>query len=410
MKSERKNIARIGRRLSFVMLVVFLVCLFVSNLLWINSFKTKSLQYIGLASEYISSNEMVDFINQSMNECDAEVFESGLKALEMGGYQQSFYYIMTERISWSIIFVSIIFLSIELFIVFFNGKIARQYDKQIIELYKWANLNDNEKTNFSLIDSRIVSGIEELKHRISGLSSLHKEDNERLINYLEDISHQLKTPLAVIRAICEKTSALCEEASELMKKSTEQIDKMADLIRQLLLLGRFECGKIKADFTTISPEVFFETLENDYFFLLEKEHIVLNVECKDNSGWICDEFWIRQTLDNLLTNSIKNEKEGGRIDILFESNATSHQIRIWDDGKGFENGAEKTVFERFSSKDRTGCEGAGLGLPIAKQAVELHFGTIEATNHFPCGAEFCISLPKLDANTLLEKHDTVTLM
>lgn len=385
-------------------LFVFLFGVLISSIVWRELYLEKCVQIIGMASESLSSEEIVPLVNQVMNNNTHEEYDKGKTVLEKLGYKYAYSSLLMDGFNLMLYIFLFVFCGVGMS-CFVLCKIEKyRIKEQYLDFSSWAEDINAKKKDFSFIPAIIIESVIDLKHQIERLSIIQKEDNNRLINYLEDISHQLKTPLAVIRAICERLLIVNDSSHESeMKCCLSQVDTMTEMIQQLLLLGRFECGKIKANFSMVAPTDLMEIISNDYVFLLKEKEISLEIEGSSDSEWYCDEFWIRQILNNVITNAINNGTVGGKIKISYSTSDTMNHIIVWDDGIGFENGIEHTIFDRYSSKDRTGKEGAGLGMAIAKQAIELHFGSIQATNHFPHGAEFRISFPKLDSNSIYGK-------
>lgn len=389
-------------RLMFFILILGMI---INNFLWIRLYIRSSVQYIGVFSQYLSKDEMIDCINHSLRNDIDIMYEKGITSLDMAGYRNAHAALMLNGVKLVSLVTPAVFILLGCLCLYLYKMRKEKTISHITSLIKWVQEGSHETKSFSYIPNELVEFVSDLKYRLERLSAIHEEDNQRLISYLEDISHQLKTPLAVIRAICEKNAEVNISVEADMNKCLDQVDKMNELIRHLLIMGRFECGKIRANFDEISPNDIMETIANDYELILHQKDISLEIIGNEDNKWLCDEFWIRQGIDNIISNAIKHSEAGGKIVIEYHSNSTENCIKIWDEGKGFENGAEEKIFNRFSSKDRTGKEGYGLGLAITKKAIELHLGTITARNRSPKGAEFYISIPKLDADTIFKKRE-----
>lgn len=386
-----------------VVFLLFLIGILANNIIWFNLYLQNTICILGASSRYVSSTTNTAIINESLKNSGKALYKDGLLALEGAGYKNSFPQIMLNNIPVTPLIILVIFVLSGVICLLICKHLSVLANEQIIRLSIWANSDDSDNLRFTLIPSEILEIITNLKHKIAKLDQLHKEDNSRLAEYIEDISHQLKTPLSVLRSICERSITLYPPVNDSMNNCILQIDKMTELIQHLLISGRLECGKIKAKFTYISPSILMETLKNDFAFMLEENNMTMDIISHTNKSWFCDEFWIMQILDNIVTNAIKHSNAQGKITISYDSSNTENTIVIYDDGIGFTNNTENKIFERFSSCDRTGKESAGLGLYIAKQAINLHFGTITASNHVPAGAEFRISFPRFDAESVYQK-------
>lgn len=395
----------------FSLFVVFITGIIVLDIVWMNSYLNRGVKYIGAFSQYLTKDELIDGINNALRNNNEEIYSAGFEALSLTGYSNSHALLMLEEVGLAAFLIPFAFIILGILCIIMYRKRKGFYITQVNNLKDWANGKQLESTAYSGLPDELIELVTDLKKQLERLSDIHEEDNKRLISYLEDISHQLKTPLSVIRALCEKNLESAIESSNDMTRCLSAVDKMHDLIRELLILGRLECEKINVKFSKISPHDMMETLSNDYEFLLHQAGITLFINGDSFDKWLCDEFWIRQAIDNIISNAIKHSDSGGKIVLSYHSSSTENCITIWDEGIGFENGAEETIFNRFSSKDRSGREGFGLGLAISKKIIELHFGTITACNHVPKGAEFHIRFPRLDADTIFNNRPAnVTLL
>lgn len=400
MAREMVPTNKIKRALMPALLVLLISGMVFCNLVWMKAYLYRSIKYIGVFSQYLTKEELIDCINKALGPNNREIIKEGIEALDMSGYSNSHAILIIGEAGLMSMAASILFISMGVLLIIIHKNNKNRYLSQITNLFMWTKGKQIEAESYSELPNEMIEAVFDLKYRLERMSEIHEEDNKRLISYLEDISHQLKTPLAVIRVICEKDMERNIISATDMNKCIDQIDKMSELIRELLVLGRLECKKVNAQFKEISPHNIMDSIVNDYEFLCQKAGVALEVKGVSDDKWLCDEFWIRQAIDNVLFNALKHSESGGKITIEYYSNSTENCILIWDDGAGFENGSEKTIFNRFSSKDRLGKEGFGLGLAITHQIIELHFGTIIARNHEPKGAEFYITLPKLDSDTI----------
>ena len=219
------------------------------------------------------------------------------------------------------------------------------------------------------------------------------------MHYMEDVSHQLKTPLSVMRMICEKIEMRYSKFSVEMGKCLGQIDYMTDTIRDLINLGKFDCKKFQMKFEEISAEILVETVVNDIEILAEPKNIEISVQGKLKIKWLCDPFWMQEVLKNILKNCIEHSPNG-KIEIFYGIEKNLNKIIIRDNGQGFMFGRENKIFERYFLGDRTKEGSSGLGLSIAQQVIKQHFGTITASNRECGGAEFLILFPQIDATTI----------
>lgn len=360
---------------------------------------------IGIATEYLEENEWNSFINQVVSKDSVTAYELGCSALQQAGYQNNTYLLFLQSfISGGIIFMVILFACSAIFITLY----LRQKEEQIQELQKvvdWINSEEMmflEQVGAKYVPLEIIQAIEKRKEKSVRQHILEEERTESIVKYMENISHQLKTPLAVIRATCERVSMLYVETEERMSTCFMQVDKMTLLIRDFLQLGRFDCKKQKMKFEYAFARDIIETVVNALETIAVKKNLSLTVHGKEEIRWYCDIFWMEEVLGNILKNCVEHS-ENGEISVNYEYSNNTTQIIIRDCGVGLKEGLETKIFERYSAVNRINMEGSGLGLSIAQEVMKLHYGTITARNQSKEGVdgiEFRVSFPQLDADNI----------
>jgi len=233
--------------------------------------------------------------------------------------------------------------------------------------------------------------VADVQDEISNVARLLNQTFDRLESsfnqirrFTADASHELKTPLSLIRLHAEqllmedKLSAAQEEA---LQVQLEDIDRLNTIIEDLLFLSRAEAGVIKLDLPQQSPAAFLHTFEQDARVLVE--HAGLRCSCTHGGeGEIpFDAKWIRQVLLNLVTNSLAASTPGGLITISSVVGASTWTVAVQDQGTGVPDDQRDRIFERFvrlGKSDQAADEGTGLGLAICRSIVELHGGRIYA--------------------------------
>ena len=345
------------------------------------------------------------FLNQLFSsESSDRLYEQGLLTLDASGYGGSFVRLFLEpytNLSLLLLGISLILIA---GILFFWKMYQRQFIRDTRTLLAWIE-SDSER--FPLAKSfpePLILSIRRTKDRIKKQQMLHEEDNARILHYMEDISHQLKTPLSVIRIICEKMLLRFPEHEKSMEKCLAQVDRMNEMIRNLIQLGKFDCQRFKMHFSSVPAKQLVETVSNDISVMAQEKGIDIEVTGSDDIQWFCDAFWMQEVIGNILKNCVEHSSDGV-ITLYYEQRNENNRIIIKDHGNGFTDGREHKIFDRYFLGDRTKEGSTGLGLAIAWQAIRLHFGTITASSHKEGGAQFCISFPQLDAATIYHRTD-----
>lgn len=224
-----------------------------------------------------------------------------------------------------------------------------------------------------------------------------------LRRFTADASHELKTPLMVLRAGVERSLTHPNTPGDIvpaLDETLRQINQMSELVTNLLTLARADEGRaslalVATDLRTLVAEAA-ETAE----ILGEALQIEVKVDLPPYAVTVpVDSGRIRQLLMNLVTNAIKYTQADGTITLRLVDGIEQVTLVVQDTGIGIAPGDLPNVFERFWRADiarsRTGEHpGTGLGLAISKWIVEAHGGTLSAQSRPGRGSTFSATLPK----------------
>lgn len=238
-----------------------------------------------------------------------------------------------------------------------------------------------------------------LSKRYYSLLEKMKQEQLQLKDYIENISHQLKTPITSMRL---NEELLLETLTESQyKNKLEQIHiqtlKMNQLVNDLLTLALLDSQSLVFHFDHYAIDVLIEDVEEDLDYLLVQKEMTIQLH-QHNTYIFCDKKWMEEAIKNIVKNSIdKNEKSV--IDIDVTETETLLCIQIQDHGVGFLKEDIPYLFERFYRGSQKDYNGIGIGLALSKEIIEQHHGTIEARNQQ--GALVEIMLPKIIAKKKL---------
>lgn len=223
-----------------------------------------------------------------------------------------------------------------------------------------------------------------------------------LRRFTADASHELKTPLMVLRAGVERALTHPETPDEIVDSLDEtlrQVNEMTELVTNLLTLARVDEGRstlVLADADLV--QLVAETVETAEL-LGEQQGVIVAFHLPEAPVLVRVEAGrIRQLLMNLLTNAIKYTPQGGAVEVSLAASDGEAVLMVRDTGIGIATGDLPHVFERFwradPARSRTGDRpGVGLGLAIAKWIVEAHEGTIDVQSRPGRGTTFTVRLP-----------------
>lgn len=395
---QRQNERHDGRLLAFFAVMVLLVCFtFVAYALYLSY--QRSVVMLGGLSPYLDERELQRGLNGLLSDNGTATYELGMTTLREAGYAKTYLSLFLHPYRTLILSVLLVMCFLVLaWKLYFNHK-RRTYFKDTDAVVEWISSDKIELPGSSYTPAPILQAITTLKINLNRQRIIHEEDSARIMHYMEDISHQLKTPLTVIRTVCERSEIHIQAAAEPMKICLAEVDKMTGMIRDLLQLGRFDCNKQKAHFEPVLAHDLIETVINELDLIAWNNGVEMHLQGPGDIQWYCDVFWMKEAIGNLLKNSIEHSRDS-HITITYDSGSQNNRVLIQDEGSGFSRDIEKELFERYSFRGRSSQEGDGLGLAIANEVIKMHYGSITAQNRPEGGAEFHILFPRLDPQSI----------
>jgi signal transduction histidine kinase len=224
-----------------------------------------------------------------------------------------------------------------------------------------------------------------------------------LRRFTADASHELKTPLMVLRAGVERSLTHPRTPGEIvpaLDETLRQINQMSELVTNLLILARADEGRASLAVTDCDLRTLLAEAAETAEILGEERGIDVALEVPEHAVIMAvDAGRIRQLLMNLITNAIKYTLPGGKTTLRLIDQPDAVTIAVQDTGIGIAPGDVPNVFERFWRADlarsRTGEHpGTGLGLAISKWIVQAHGGTLTVQSRPGRGTTFTAVLPK----------------
>jgi PAS domain S-box-containing protein len=219
--------------------------------------------------------------------------------------------------------------------------------------------------------------------------------------FVATLSHELRTPLNAILGWTQLLRARGADPQK-VQQGLEVIERnartQAQMISDLLDVSRVISGKMRLDPRWIDLAAVVDQAAGSIRLAAEAKGIRLEEVRHDGEVRLYgDPDRLQQVVWNLLSNAIKFTPRGGRVVVGLDSDGSSAEIRVTDDGQGFAPELAPSLFERFRQADASTTRrhgGLGLGLSIVKQLVELHGGTVQAESPGEgLGATFRILLP-----------------
>lgn len=248
----------------------------------------------------------------------------------------------------------------------------------------WEHLEDDQiqRKNIYMQMESLGSYFETLKDQ----AYKEKENTKSLVT---DISHQLKTPIAALKAcleILEQEDLTQEERREFLKRCKDQMTGLELMSAALIQISRMETGMIELQ---IEKKRIFDTVLGAVNRILPKaetKEMEIELDIPDSLQTAIlphDSKWMGEALMNLLENAVKYSQQNGRIRVAMERWMSFVKIYIEDDGIGIPKEEQHKIFQRFyrgSSKKVRQEQGTGIGLFLTREIIDRHYGTIKVVS------------------------------
>ena len=223
-----------------------------------------------------------------------------------------------------------------------------------------------------------------------------EQANAAKSTFLSHMSHELRTPLHAILGyaqLLEHDKAPSEQQSNNIREIDNAGKLLLELVDEILDLARIEEGNLKLSMTSIALDEVVKECKSLVQPLADEKNI--RIDITDTSARVhADYTRLKQTILNLLTNSIKYNYDDGSVTIgARQLDDNRVRIDVTDSGRGIAREQQAFIFQPFSRLDpESGIEGTGIGLSIAKQLVEMMNGVIKVESNIDKGSTFSIEL------------------
>jgi signal transduction histidine kinase len=209
--------------------------------------------------------------------------------------------------------------------------------------------------------------------------------------FLDDASHELRTPISIVRGELELARSRAAGDDELvgaLDSVLDEVERLERLAHNLLVLARSRSGTLAGGDTPVDLETVVERAARAISRRADNRHV--RVRCSGNAVVNGDESSLQRAVLNLLDNAVRYADSD--VVVTVEVHRTLVDLAVVDDGPGFEPDLLPRAFDRFARDPGSG-GGMGLGLAITAAIAAAHGGHVSATNLPSGGARVCLRLP-----------------
>jgi len=224
---------------------------------------------------------------------------------------------------------------------------------------------------------------------------------EQQKRFTADASHELRTPLAVIHSQTELALSREREPAEYvqaLETCARAAQRMRSLVNDLLVLARADAGMLELELQPFDLKACIEECVTLVQPLAAERGLPIGLHLSEGADveWTGDLERTAQVITNLLTNAIRYNRPGGRVDVHLEAHPSEIVLAVTDTGIGIPEEERTRIFERFHRVDKVRSRemgGSGLGLAICRSLLAAQGGTIECASELGKGSTFTVTLP-----------------
>ena len=379
---------------NILIILIFILLIYISNSLFYQKYINNNNLFLNnvianILEKYpnITKEEIVSLLNNSNGNSNI--------LSEYGIYLDNSYVLNNNKlVKYNNIsnLVLVILLSLSLLIIYLIKlkKVNKElnyilsYLKNInMGIYK-LEIDSNDETSFSLLKNELLKTTIMLKE----IASINQKDKVLLKKSLEDISHQIKTPLTTITLILDNINET--NYKEKVKDMKRIVVNLNFLINSLLKLARFDANTITFKRDKILVSDLLDKVILNVSILADLKEIEIIKKGELHSFVKGDFNWEEEALTNILKNSLEHSLNNKNIEIIVENNKLYTSITVKDQGVGISEHDLKHIFERFYKCENSTSSSVGIGLSLAKSIIEHDEGSISVISKVGVGTSFII--------------------
>lgn len=280
--------------------------------------------------------------------------------------------------------------------------LANQALGPVDEITNTARMITSHNLNKRIRIKKVKDEIGRLAETFNEMISRLDQSFRRIRQFSADASHELKTPLTVLKGEIEvalRRARRGDEYRAILRSNLEEINNMTTIVDDLLLLSRADTGEAPLTKTILDLSEFLSEIQVQAQVLATSKAIDVHFHNNQKVSALADPLSLKSMMLNLIGNGIKYSSPGSRIDITLEKEDGFALITVSDQGIGISQEALPHIFDRFFRVDKARSRqegGSGLGLSICKWIAEAHNGSISARSELGKGSTFTVRIPGMN--------------
>jgi two-component system, OmpR family, manganese sensing sensor histidine kinase len=235
---------------------------------------------------------------------------------------------------------------------------------------------------------------------VSGKAVEPVEESYRILKmFVQDASHELKTPVATIQITAENLAEDVKENPDLSERLsiiTRNTDRMSNLVSDMLTLAKMEVVQTEAKLVRVSLKDILERQKEEFTPRFESSEKVLEVQLGETPTIMGDAESLNHLFSNLIENALKYSEKGAVVKVNLKTRDAKACVVVEDNGLGIPKEAIPRLFDRFYRVDKKAARakgGTGLGLSIVKTIADMHHAVIEVSSTEGKGTTFTVTFP-----------------
>ncbi len=306
---------------------------------------------------------------------------------------------ISKVLHWQFVTVAVVIIIIGFFIAWYlSGKLTKPISDMSVTAKAWASGDDKisftTKSDYSEI-TELADALNYAKDEISKSGTLQRD-------LLANVSHDLKTPLTMIKAYAEMINDISGGVKEKREKHTKVIideaDRLTRLVNDILNLSKLQSSVDSLNKQEVNLSELTERVINRFSDFAKKRGYTIEDNVAPDLLTIVDEKKIEQVVYNLLGNSINYTGEDKTVKVYLTAENDKILLEVIDTGKGISEEALATIWERyyrFSETNTRPVKGTGLGLSIVKAILDSHGLKFGVRSKKDCGSNFYVEFDRL---------------